>query len=135
MSKTNFSSGVVITSKWLNGAQNISFDGLEEDWHYPPLTSDSVKLSGEGGFDGVFVTVSTSQYVPGSKVFGGQIEFNGGDFDENLAVSPITAPAQTTSWEAQVGSPLVKLETFGEGLITGTILKDSISTIDGGEIA
>lgn len=135
MSKTNFSSGVVITSKWLNGAQSISFDGLDEDWHYPSLTSDSIKLSGEGGFDGLFVTVATSQYVPGSKVFGGEIEFNGGDFDPSLGVSPVTAPAQTAAWDGLVGSSLTKLEVFGDGVISGSILKDSISVVDGGEIA
>ena len=34
MAKTTFGPGVIVTSKWLNGAKEIKFDGQDKDWHY-----------------------------------------------------------------------------------------------------
>jgi hypothetical protein len=61
MAKTTFSSGVIVTSAWLNGAQQIYFDGQNLDWHYNPLGLDSLILSGPNGLDSRYVTLSTSQ--------------------------------------------------------------------------
>ena len=61
MSKTSFGPGVVVTSKWLNGAQQIYFDGLDLDWHYPPLSTNDIQLGGINGLDGRYVTLNTAQ--------------------------------------------------------------------------
>lgn len=133
MAKTVFSSGVVITSRWLNGSQSIAFDGLDEDWHYPPLTSDAIKLSGDGGFDGVFATLSTSQLITGVKEFSNSVLFTGADVVDGTP--PINAPGQTEYWSnLTTGDPISKLEEIGDGVLTGTILRDAILSIDGGEI-
>ncbi len=61
MAKTTFSSGVIVTSQWLNGAQQIYFDGQDLDWHYPPLGLSSLVLSGPDGMDNRYVTLGTDQ--------------------------------------------------------------------------
>lgn len=132
MAKTTFSSGVVISSKFLNGAQQIHFDGLDEDWHYPPLTFDQVKLSGEGGFDQAFVTLATSQNVVAPKDFSGEVVFSGLDVPEGQV--PLTTTGNNDFWDTLVGSITANLNSLGAGVVTGFILNDAISVIDGGEI-
>jgi len=61
--KTTFSSGVIVTSEFLNGFQQISFDGQDLDHHYPPLGLSSLVRTGPNGLDGVYLTLSTSQPV------------------------------------------------------------------------
>jgi len=61
--KTTFSSGVIVTSSWLNGAQQIYFDNQDLDWHYPPLGISSMVTSGTDGLDGRYITLSTDQPV------------------------------------------------------------------------
>jgi hypothetical protein len=61
VSKTTFSSGVIVTSTWLNGAKNIYFDGQDLDWHYPPLGLDSLQFSGANGVDSRYVTLAGEQ--------------------------------------------------------------------------
>ena len=61
MAKTNFGPGVIVTSKFLNGAQQIYFDGLQEDWHYPPISIDDIQQGGSLGLDGRYVTIATDQ--------------------------------------------------------------------------
>jgi hypothetical protein len=61
MAKTTFSSGVIVTSQWLNGAKQIYFDGQDLDWHYPPLGLDSVQFSGANGLDARYVTLAGEQ--------------------------------------------------------------------------
>jgi hypothetical protein len=61
--KTTFSSGVIVTSQWLNGAQQIYFDGQDLDWHYPPLGISSMVTSGTDGLDGRYITLETEQPV------------------------------------------------------------------------
>jgi hypothetical protein len=61
MAKTTFSSGVIVTSAWLNGAQQIFFDGQNLDWHYNPLGLDSLVTGGPNGLDSRYVTLATSQ--------------------------------------------------------------------------
>ena len=68
--KTTFSSGVIVTSQWLNGAKQISFDGQDLDWHYPPLGLDSFITAGPNGLDSRYITLTTPQpninYIPSS---------------------------------------------------------------------
>lgn len=59
--KTTFSSGVIVTSQFLNGAQQIYFDGQDLDWHYPPLGLNSLVRTGPNGLDSAYVTLGTDQ--------------------------------------------------------------------------
>ena len=59
--KTTFSSGVIVTSQFLNGAQQIYFDGQDLDWHYPPLGLNSLVRTGPNGLDSAYVTIDTNQ--------------------------------------------------------------------------
>ena len=59
--KTVFSSGVIVTSQFLNGAQQIYFDGSDNDWHYPPLGLNSLVQTGVNGLDSAYVTLDTDQ--------------------------------------------------------------------------
>lgn len=59
--KTTFSSGVVVTSKWLNGAKEIFFDGQDLDWHYNPLGLNSLITVGPNGLDTRYMTLGTNQ--------------------------------------------------------------------------
>jgi hypothetical protein len=61
MAKTTFSSGVIVTSAWLNGAKQIYFDGADLDWHYPQLGLDSILFSGANGLDSRYVTLAGEQ--------------------------------------------------------------------------
>lgn len=61
MAKTTFSSGVIVTSQWLNGAQQIYFDGQDLDWHYAPLGLNSLVRTGPNGLDSAYVTLTTDQ--------------------------------------------------------------------------
>lgn len=61
MAKTTFSSGVIVTSQWLNGAQQIYFDGQDLDWHYAPLGLNSLVRTGPNGLDSAYVTLDTAQ--------------------------------------------------------------------------
>jgi len=67
--KTAFSSGVIVTSSWLNGAQQIYFDNQDLDWHYPPLGISSMVTSGTDGLDGRYITLATDQPVLNSTGF------------------------------------------------------------------
>lgn len=81
MAKTTFSSGVIVTSQWLNGAQQIYFDGQDLDWHYPPLGLNSFVRTGLNGLDSAYVTLNTNQpelnssglYVSGSPITGNKV--------------------------------------------------------------
>ncbi len=61
--KTTFSSGVIVTSQWLNGAQQIYFDGQNLDWHYNPLGLNSLVQTGPNGLDSAYVSLITDQPV------------------------------------------------------------------------
>ena len=79
--KTTFSSGVIVTSQWLNGAQQIFFDGQDLDWHYAPLGLNSLVRTGPNGLDSAYVTLATSQpelsgagaLISGSPVSGNKV--------------------------------------------------------------
>ena len=79
--KTTFSSGVIVTSAWLNGAQNIYFDGQNLDWHYPALGLSSLVTTGTDGLDSRYLTFGTDQpnlsasglYISGQPVTGTKV--------------------------------------------------------------
>jgi hypothetical protein len=81
MAKTTFSSGVIVTSAWLNGAQQIYFDGQDLDWHYAPLGLNSLIQGGPNGLDSRYITLSTEQptlaangeYLSGLAISGGKV--------------------------------------------------------------
>lgn len=59
--KTTYGQGVIVTSKWLNGAKQIVFDGQDLDWHYDPLGLNSLVTSGPNGLDSRYLTLETAQ--------------------------------------------------------------------------
>ena len=82
MAKTTFSSGVIVTSQWLNGAKQIYFDGQDLDWHYPRLGLDSLQFGGPNGLDSRYVTLAGEQSgefntptISGNKTVTGQWNF------------------------------------------------------------
>ena len=75
MAKTQFGPGVVVTSKFLNGAQQIFFDSKDEDWHYDHLDLDDIQKDGDTGFDSRYVTLTTQQTITGDKLVLGKLEF------------------------------------------------------------
>ena len=77
MAKTTFSSGVIVTSAWLNGAQQIYFDGQDLDWHYPPLGLNSFVISGPNGLDARYVTLGTEQPTVVAGVYQSGIPISG----------------------------------------------------------
>ena len=77
MAKTTFSSGVIVTSQWLNGAQQIYFDGQDLDWHYNPLGLSSLVLSGPDGLDSRYVTLGTAQPETAAGVYQSGLPISG----------------------------------------------------------
>ena len=81
MAKTTFSSGVIVTSQWLNGAQQIYFDGQDLDWHYAPLGLNSLVRSGPNGLDSAYVSLDSDQpqldsnglYLSGTPIAGAKV--------------------------------------------------------------
>jgi len=61
--KTTFSSGVIVTSQFLNGSQQIYFDGQDLDWHYAPLGLNSLVQTGPNGLDSAYVSLINDQPV------------------------------------------------------------------------
>lgn len=61
MAKTTFSSGVIVTSQFLNGAQQLYFDGQDLDWHYAPLGLNSLVRTGPNGLDAAYVSLDSDQ--------------------------------------------------------------------------
>ncbi len=92
MAKTTFGPGVIVTSKFLNGAQNLYFDGLDLDWHFPPINQGDVQRGGLTGLDNVYVTTQTDQLyggvpITGLKSFMGKVQFG-----DTLSANPQSAP-------------------------------------------
>ena len=101
MAKTTFSSGVAVTSAWLNGAKQLRFDGQDLDWHYDPLGLSSLQTSGPNGLDSRYVTLGTSQPnlqngllingfpISGDKVISGKWQFG---FNQAIPNNPVNVP-------------------------------------------
>jgi hypothetical protein len=103
MSKTTFSSGVIVTSQFLNGFQQIYFDGQDLDHHYAPLGLNSLVQSGPNGLDSSYVTLYTNQPeltasggyfsgvpISGNKVITGLWNFG---YDPLIAGNPVNVIA------------------------------------------
>jgi hypothetical protein len=146
--KTTFSSGVIVTSQWLNGAKQISFDGQDLDWHYSPLGLNSLITAGPNGLDSRYITLTTPQpnveggqlisgiAISGSKVVTGVWNF-GYDPDPSLS-NPANvnenAPKSYTTNDKYNNPPALLSPTIpqkfagldNEDLITKLVLKDQI---------
>lgn len=93
--KTTFSSGVIVTSQWLNGAQQLYFDGQDLDWHYNPLGLSSLVTSGPDGLDSRYITLGTEQpdldatgrYVTGIAISGNKVVSGAWNFGYDPAVT------------------------------------------------
>jgi len=68
--KTTFGPGVVVTSKFLNGAQQIYFDGADLDWHYAPINLNDIQRGGVAGIDNAYVTLDTDQVLGNTPIIG-----------------------------------------------------------------
>jgi hypothetical protein len=147
MAKTTFSSGVIVTSQWLNGAQQIYFDGQDLDWHYPPLGLNSFVRTGPNGLDAAYVTLDTDQpeltpgglYISGTPIGGSKVVtgiWNFG-FDPNQATNPANDPnnaprsyTTNTKFDAQVGTADQKFQALNEAdLVTKEVLKQWVEYI------
>jgi hypothetical protein len=144
--KTTFSSGVIVTSQWLNGAKQISFDGQDLDWHYPPLGLNSFITAGPNGLDSRYVTLATSQpnldgdvfqsgfTISGTKVVSGVWNFGFSSATGNPENIRDYAPKSYTTndkYNYAAGiSPSTIPQKFdalqNEDLITKLVLKDQI---------
>lgn len=129
MAKTTFGPGVIVTSKWLNGAKEIKFDGQDKDWHYPQLNINDIQRGGADGLNAAYVTIDTDQTflsvpVTGAKSFLGRVEFG----DKALSVG-VAAPK---SWNtvAKFNSGNTFDQRFGnledEDIIVKKVLQDQL---------
>ena len=131
MAKTQFGPGVIVTSKFLNGAQQIYFDGLDEDWHYPPINIGDIQQDGSLGLDGRYVTIATDQVfgntpVTGNKSFMGLVSF--GDATQS---QPTNAPKSfSTNVKFNLGNSVLYADKFAnlsdEDIITKEVLNDLV---------
>ena len=134
MSKTTFGPGVVVTSKFLNGAQKIYFDGADLDWHYAPINANDIQRGSTAGIDNVYVTLDTDQVlgntpIVGRKSFLGLVDFGG----QYSTADPSAAPKSfstrrkfNTGGESQ--SFTLKFANLDdEDLITKEVLSSQIS--------
>ena len=92
MAKTTFGPGVIVTSKFLNGAQNIYFDGQNLDWHYPPIGAGDLQRGGTQGIDNVYVTVATEQTFTGVPITGNKSFMGRVSFGDAVSSNPFAAP-------------------------------------------
>ena len=143
MSKTNFGPGVIVTSKWLNGAREIHFDGQDLDFHYAPLTRRDLQRGGEAGIDNVYVTVATDQTadtlpITGNKSFFGLVEFG----SSRGSTSPGSAPKSwATNYKYTAGGTTEQFtlkysNLENEDMITKLVLQerfDNFPVIDEGK--
>lgn len=146
--KTTFSSGVIVTSQWLNGAKQISFDGQDLDWHYSPLGLNSLITAGPNGLDSRYITLTTPQpnveggqlisgiAISGSKIVTGVWNF-GYDSGPGLSNPPNVnenAPKSFTTNDkynnpSGYPAPTIPQKLAGldnEDLITKLVLKDQV---------
>ena len=157
MAKTIFSSGVIVTSAWLNGARHIVFDGQDLDWHYNPLGLESLVTRGPSGLDSRYITQNTEQPVlsttgilltgkplSGNKVISGAWKFG---LDPTLnpgeSQNPANAPRSfltNLKYDAANGvsnpSITVKFQALTDAdLVTKKVLRDQLKglVIDNGE--
>jgi len=93
--KTTFSSGVIVTSQFLNGFQQIYFDGQDLDQHYAPLGLNSLVQTGPNGLDSAYVSLTNDQptldatglYVTGFSISGSKVVSGVWNFGYDSAVA------------------------------------------------
>lgn len=136
MAKTLFGPGVIVTSKWLNGARKLFFDGLDEDWHFNPINSEDILRVGEGGLDEVYVTRQTHQEIESSKTFQGPVKFGTPNYS-NSQNAPTSASTnklfESERTQRSFAARFAKLKD--DHLITKKILTESLTnllSLDGG---
>jgi hypothetical protein len=117
--KTRFGPGVVVTSEWLNGSQQLYFDGqVDLDWHYNPLTVLDVQRTNPSrtGFNDTYVTTQTAQTAAGGQAIVGEKEFQSHvSFGvDNVSSAPatysVTPKAKYTSSDAYIAQILADTE-------------------------
>jgi hypothetical protein len=132
MSKTTFGPGVVVTSKFLNGAQQIYFDGADLDWHYPPISLYDIQRGGENGLDNIYVTLKTDQTYGGTPIIAHKSFMSLVEFGDTAQADPNAAPK---SWSTVAkfnlgGSSTTWQNRFdnlaNEDLLTKSVLSDLI---------
>ena len=129
MSKTTFGPGVIVTSKFLNGAQNIYFDGQQLDWHYPPINSGDIQRGGSAGVDNVYVTVSTDQTFGGVPITGNKTFMSRVTFGDSLSASALAAPASfSTNAKFNVGGATQTFSAKYSNLSVADVLTKEILT-------
>lgn len=114
MAKTTFSSGVVVTSKWLNGAKDIVFDGQDLDWHYNPLGLNSLVLSGPNGLDSRYVSLANDQptltvsgvFVSGAPISGDKTVTGAWRFGYEVVPGPGNNPPNQNPANLVANAPL-----------------------------
>jgi len=101
--KTTFSSGVIVTSAFLNGLQQIYFDGQDLDFHYNPLGLNSLITAGANGLDTRYITLGTNQpslsaqvYVSGTPISGDKVVTGAWNFGYAQPPTAIGNPLNTT---------------------------------------
>jgi len=144
MAKTTFSSGVTVTSAWLNGAKQIYFDGQDLDWHYDPLGLSSLVITGPNGLDSRYITLGTDQptldlegkYAAGAPISGSKVVTGTWNFGYDQTVTNPPNPPNTGAYAPKsyttntkynsggstIGEKYAELED--EDLITKKILND-----------
>jgi len=127
MAKTQFGPGVIVTSKWLNGAQQIFFDGLNQDWHYPPISTDDIQQGGTLGLDGRYVTVATDQVygdtpITGNKSFMGLAAFG----DASYSVASTAPKSYSTNAKFNLGGSIQPFANRFANLNTEDILTKQV---------
>ncbi len=129
MAKTTFGPGVIVTSKWLNGAQNIYFDGQNLDWHYPPINSGDIQRGGRTGIDNVYVTIATEQTFSGVPITGNKSFMGYVAFGDSTSSSPLAAPASfSTNAKFNIGGPTQTFSVKYANLQDADILTKEVLT-------
>jgi hypothetical protein len=130
--KTNFGPGVIVTSKWLNGARELHFDGKDLDWHYAPINRRDIQRGGSDGIDNVYVTVSTDQVfggvpVTGTKSFMGLVAFGDKSASNGLAAPKSWATnAKFNAGGSQQNFTIRYAQLKDEDIITKQVLSQTV---------
>ncbi len=133
MAKTTFGPGVIVTSKFLNGLQQLHFDGLDEDFHYPPINLSDVQRGGDSGLDSIYVTIGTDQTYAGTPITGNKSFMGLAAFGDETSTIPANAPK---SWATndkfnQGGTSqtfTVKYSNLSdEDMLTKSVLEERVS--------
>lgn len=131
--KTTFGPGVIVTSKWLNGAREIYFDGADLDWHFNPINIRDIQRGGTTGLDTAYVTVGTDQTYAGVPVTGNKAFMGYVAFGDASNANPVNAPASFSTQnkfnqggvDQTFSAKFANLEP--QDLITKTVLDEQIN--------